>query len=345
MRVCLIGCGRVARHYAYLKNENLLEFVDFVSCFDVLTNKTDELTNLLGSRKITNRQELFEQKNIDFALILTPSGDHFRTALDFLEHGFSVIVEKPITLIPSQIDLLSRKAEANGLSIFSILQNRFNPAVQKFRSLLDSGSVGRVLVGGLRLRWGRNTQYYEDGWHGTWLMDGGVTSQQAIHHIFALDQLFGPITELSAMSSNRRFQIEGEDTLIGLARTASGSMFTIEVTTTSYQGDYEGTISLLTEKGVYELGGLSLNRLTLLNNPSGEVQVILEQSIPNGYGFGHVEELRRIERVLGCSSGPIVDLGDSKRALLLVHSLYKSVELGGSIVKVADNVESRRLGV
>ena len=40
-----------------------------------------------------------------------------------------------------------------------------------------------------KVRWCREQEYYEDGWHGTWKMDGGVVSQQAIHHLDALQWL------------------------------------------------------------------------------------------------------------------------------------------------------------
>ena len=37
------------------------------------------------------------------------------------------------------------------------------------------------------LLWCRYQNYYNDDWHGTWKMDGGVINQQAIHYIDILD--------------------------------------------------------------------------------------------------------------------------------------------------------------
>ena len=53
------------------------------------------------------------------------------------------------------------------------------------------------------LLWCRYQNYYNDDWHGTWKMDGGVINQQAIHYIDILRWLFGPIEEVFCYMSNR----------------------------------------------------------------------------------------------------------------------------------------------
>ena len=52
----------------------------------------------------------------------------------------------------------------------------------------------------VRLRWCRLQEYYNDGWHGTWAQDGGVTNQQAIHHVDALTWICGNAKAVSAKS-------------------------------------------------------------------------------------------------------------------------------------------------
>ena len=46
-------------------------------------------------------------------------------------------------------------------------------------------------------------EYYEDGWHGTWAQDGGVTNQQAMHHVDALTWICGDVESVCAISAKR----------------------------------------------------------------------------------------------------------------------------------------------
>ena len=345
MKLGIIGCGRVSMHYSELKNQGKLDFIEFVSCYDSNSKKAYELSENLGCKVYEEEEDFLSQQDLDFVLVLTPSGNHFNTASKLLRNGMSVIIEKPMTLIPKELKVLENIAHLNRTSIYGILQNRFNPAVVELENMIRTNQIGRLLVGGLRLRWGRTEEYYSDGWHGTWLMDGGVISQQGVHHIFALDQLFGPIIEVAAISSNRRFNIKAEDSLVGYARTFDGALFTLELTTSSYQGDYQAEISCLTEKGLFELGGISLNTLKFRNNGTKEEKILAHEEVLNGYGYGHVQELMRIKADLEKNKLPIIDINNSRRALMLIHSIYSSIENGGKPVKVIESNVSKRLGV
>ena len=64
--------------------------------------------------------------------------------------------------------------------------------------ILEFGSVS------VRLRWCRFQDYYNDGWHGTWSQDGGVTNQQAIHHVDALTWICGEVESVCAISAKER---------------------------------------------------------------------------------------------------------------------------------------------
>ena len=74
-----------------------------------------------------------------------------------------------------------------------VFQNRFNKSVRYLKSLIDKNKIGKIVTVSLSLLWCRYQNYYNDKWHGTWLNDGGVINQQAIHHIDVIRYLFGPI--------------------------------------------------------------------------------------------------------------------------------------------------------
>ena len=56
----------------------------------------------------------------------------------------------------------------------------------------------------------RFQEYYEDEWHGTWLNDGGVINQQAIHHVDATTYLVGGVKSLVSYGSNLSNKLQAE---------------------------------------------------------------------------------------------------------------------------------------
>ena len=53
-------------------------------------------------------------------------------------------------------------------------------------------------------------EYYDnDAWRGTWMQDGGVIANQAIHHIDMLQWFFGDVESVFAKNINALLDIEG----------------------------------------------------------------------------------------------------------------------------------------
>ena len=90
-------------------------------------------------------------------------------------------------------------------------------------------------------------EYYEDGWHGTWKMDGGVLSQQAIHHLDALNYLLGPINLLSQNLQEELINLK-QDTIVSIFVNSDGSSGTFEATTAARPKDIEASLSITGER-------------------------------------------------------------------------------------------------
>jgi UDP-N-acetyl-2-amino-2-deoxyglucuronate dehydrogenase len=196
----------------------------------------------------------------------------------------------------------------------------------------------------LKLRWGRDESYYNDGWHGTWKFDGGVVAQQAIHHIFAVDSLIGPIKNVYALRSNKRHKIECEDTCNGIFELMDSTYITFELTTASSNGDFEAAISLLTENGVFEVNGRALNNLEYRKSFNSDVKKIITEEVTSGYGFGHVQEIRNFVKLVETKKNGFINIYDGKRAVKLVHAVYSSIEKN-KWINLESNFESKKLGV
>ena len=349
VRALLLGCGRVAAHYVDVLTGALgenVEGIEIVGTCDVIADRAQDLAARLGGEATTDLGQALESLRPDLVVVMTPSGDHHRHARQVLEWGAHVLVEKPVTMRPDEAEDLIALAAERGLHCGVAMQNRLNPAVMAVRAV--RGELGELVTASARLRWARFQDYYEDGWHGTWAMDGGVINQQALHHLDALQWICGPIEAVCAAGTRRANTLEAEDTLTAVLRFASGALGTIEATTAARPVDLEASLTLTAERGSVSIGGIALNRIVAWDvegHDADEVMRLHSREVRNGYGDRHVPVLQTmVDAVAGRVSAPAVTAADGAEVIRLIHALYRSVETGGW-VRLADHPVSELLGV
>ena len=78
--------------------------------------------------------------------------------------------------------------------MFVVFQHRLNPCILNLKRILKKKVIGKIFLFCSRLYWSRDKNYYKkSNWRGTWKHDGGVTTNQGIHTIDILVNLFGSI--------------------------------------------------------------------------------------------------------------------------------------------------------
>ena len=349
IRVGILGAGRVVlNRYTEVFRDELRDVQVTLVC-DTVPERADKIAGELGAKAVYDRADLYRSRDVDLVLVATESGKHLEHAVESLEAGKHVIVEKPPTLVPEEITQVEELARAKGLMYAVIFQNRLNPAMRILKQHYDEGRFGKLVLATIRLRWCRYQDYYEDGWHGTWKMDGGVINQQAIHHVDALQWVCGPVSAVCAAQTRALNQLEAEDTTVATVKFVNGALGVIEATTAARPEDFEASISVVGEKGLVLIGGIALNKIQTWNfvqtrPEDSEIPAKYSQEVPTGYGLSHgplVQEI--IDRLNQGRLDPPITGADSIPTVRLVHALYKSDEIGGW-VKLDDNPVSSRLG-
>jgi len=349
IHIGVLGAGRVVQHRIAEVLMNELKDACVLMVCDKVSERADKVALQLGAKAVYDMSVLLENKEVDVVLIATESGNHFKHSREVLEAGKHVIVEKPPALLPDEIMKNEHYAQQRGLMFAVIFQNRLNPAIQILKNTYNDGRFGKIVLSTIRLRWCRYQEYYKDGWHGTWAMDGGVLSQQAIHHLDALQWICGEVNQVSAMQSNALNQLEAEDTTVATVRFENGALGVIETTTAARPEDFEASISIVGEKGFVVVGGIALNKIDAWKfvdeRPEDKtVPQRYSQEVPTGYGLSHGPLIQQIVDRLnsGIIDSPITG-SDAVPTMRLVHALYRSAEIGG-MVRLEDNQLSERLG-
>ncbi len=340
LKYAIIGCGRISPNHIAAAIENNLEIV---AICDIVESKMDETIakfNLPDSvKKYKNYKEMVKVEKLELIAICTESGKHGKIALDCIESGSNLIIEKPIALSLEEADSIINKSREKNVKVCACHQNRFNKSVQKIREAVEEKRFGRLLHGTAHIRWNRGEDYYKQApWRGTWEQDGGALMNQCIHNIDLLRWMMGDeITEVVGMTDNliHKF-IDAEDLGMALIKFSNGSYGLIEGTNNVYPRNLEETLYIFGENGTVKAGGKSVNIIEewmfadQLDNPD-EVKEKFHENPPTVYGFGHNPLYADVIDAIKNDRDPYITAVDGRRALELVLAIYKSSAEGKSV--------------
>lgn len=342
MRYALIGCGRISPNHVVAAKNNHLEICAL--CDIVKSNAEDKVVKFDLPQSTTiyeDYHEMLLREKPELVAIATESGKHAQIALDCIEAGCNLIIEKPIALSLEDADKIISLADKKGVKVCANHQNRFNKSVQKIREAVDKNRFGNMFYGTAHIRWCRDYEYYHRApWRGTWEQDGGALMNQCIHNIDLLRWMMGDeVEEVVGMTDRLNHEyIDAEDLGIALVKFTKGGYGIIEGTTDIYPKNLEETLYLFGEKGTVKAGGASVNLIEewrfsdMLDDPDA-VKAECGENPPNVYGFGHTPLYADVIDAIVNDRQPYVDARAGRRALELVLAIYKSAA-EGTVVKL-----------
>lgn len=349
LRYALIGCGRISPNHVAAAISNELEIVGLCDVVPEKMENTVKDFNLSPSTpQYTDYKEMLEKEKPQLVAICTESGSHGQIALDCIEAGANLIIEKPIALSLQEADQIIEKAKEKNVKVCACHQNRFNKSIQKIREAVEEERFGRLLHGAAHIRWNRGEDYYTQApWRGTWEQDGGALMNQCIHNIDLLRWMMGnEIVEVVGMTDNLKHDfIQAEDLGIALVKFANGSYGLIEGTTNIFPTNLEETLYIFGDRGTVKAGGKSVNIIEewLFADKKDDPEEVKEkyhENPPSVYGFGHTPLYTDVIDAIKNDRDPYVTAEDGRRALELVLAIYKSAAEGKSVKLPLENVST-----
>jgi len=123
IRVGVVGVGYLGRAHARIYSE--LEGVELVGVSDTDKGRAMEVARLTGSRPFFDYSGFFGK--VTAVSIVVPTALHYKVAMDFLNNGIDIFIEKPITANLKDAEDLIRVAKEKGLILQVGHIERFNP--------------------------------------------------------------------------------------------------------------------------------------------------------------------------------------------------------------------------
>lgn len=349
MKFALIGCGRISPNHIEAAKQNSLHIVAICDLFeDRMKDMVLQFDLSNDVRMYTDYREMIANEKPDLVAICTESGKHASIALDCINAGCNLIIEKPIALSIADADAIIKAADEKELVVSACHQNRFNKSIRKIRDAYEKKRFGRLFHGAAHIRWNRGWEYYSRAkWRGTWEQDGGALMNQCIHNIDLLRWMMGDeIDEVFAYTDRLNHPyIEAEDLGLALIRFKNGAYGLIEGTNNVYPKNLEETLYIFGEKGTVKAGGQSVNLIeewcfSDALDDAEQVKREYHENPPNVYGFGHTPLYADVVDAINNKRQPAVTAEDGKHAMELVLAIYKSAAEGKPVKLPLENAST-----
>ena len=144
VKIGIIGTGWIAG--SHIISYKKMEDVEVVACADLIPGKAEAFCEKYGinARCYESGHAMLEAEELDGVSICTYNCQHAPCAIDALEHGVNVMLEKPFTVtLEEAVEVM--KAEKKSGKILTIgYQPRMSANIQMIKKIIDSGELGQV---------------------------------------------------------------------------------------------------------------------------------------------------------------------------------------------------------
>lgn len=142
-KIGIVGAGYVSGHH--LRALRSLPLVQVVGIADLDFDRVQTVARKFNiPRAYANVEELLAS-GVDVVHVLTPPAFHAKIAIQALQAGAHVLVEKPMAETPEQCEEMMAAAASCGRTLCVVHSARFDPIVQRGVELVKSGSIGSVI--------------------------------------------------------------------------------------------------------------------------------------------------------------------------------------------------------
>jgi predicted dehydrogenase len=193
--------------------------------------QAEELARSVGVPWFANYDELIEAAQPRGVMVATPNVTHAPVAIDCLQRGVPVIVEKPIAPTVEDAQRICEVSQRQGVAALVGHHRRYNPIARRAKEVIASGKLGRPVAATVLCTMLKPDEYFDVVWRRQ--RGGGPILINLIHDVDLLRHLFGEIESVQAVVSNAVRGFVVEDTSAIVCKFRNGAVGTITVSDTA----------------------------------------------------------------------------------------------------------------
>ncbi len=204
MKVGIVGCGQIATvHIPYVRSQ---PGATIVGLYDANEGRARETAGRFGIENVCRTLgELLEAHRPDVVHVLTPPQTHAPLAIQAMEAGCHVLVEKPMAVNLDEAEAMETTARRHGVKLCVDHNHLFDPAVVQARATVAQGIIGDLVsvetfegffVGA------PDNPYVQPGSADHWVhrLPGGIFQNLAPHPVYLLLAFLDPPKTLHAVA-------------------------------------------------------------------------------------------------------------------------------------------------
>lgn len=178
VNVGVIGVGAMGYNHARVYYK--LEEANLVAVSDVSERTLNKVAKKYDAKGFTDYEDLLKDHEIEVVSVCVPTTFHHDVVMEAIKYGKHVLVEKPIAFTLKEAEDMISAAKEAGVILATGHVERFNPAVQKAKELIDNDVIGDIVSASAK----------RVGPFPPRIKDVGVTIDLAIHDLDVMNYLF-----------------------------------------------------------------------------------------------------------------------------------------------------------
>lgn len=227
-KIGVIGLGGVAQ-LVHLPNLIALPNVEVSAVAEINRNRLQVISDKFRiKQKFSNYKDLLEKSDVDAVIIATPTSTHKDIAIDCLQAGKDVLVEKPLARTYMEAKQIAEAAKKFKRKLMVGMNLRYRPDTMLLRSFINSNEIGDPFY--IKCGWIRKQSSSEKWFTKKEESGGGVIIDLGIHLLDMALWLLG-YPEISSVSSNNfhHYTKNVEDTSISCIKCKNAAIINLEV--------------------------------------------------------------------------------------------------------------------
>jgi UDP-N-acetylglucosamine 3-dehydrogenase len=217
LKVAVIGVGAMGKNHVRIYWE--LPNLDFVGIADSDKDLGESISKRYGVDYFQDFRKLLDTRKPDAVTIAVPTANHFDVALEAIQRGIHVLIEKPIAPSIEQGEKIIQAAQQHQVKLMIGHVERFNPAVVALKEKIQAGKIGKVFQLDAR----------REGPFPARISDVGVVIDLSVHDIDIMRSVSGSEVVRVYAETEQRIHTKHEDLLTGLLRFEDKSVGTLNV--------------------------------------------------------------------------------------------------------------------
>lgn len=323
VNVAIVGLGWVAQ-VVHIPILDKLPDASVVAVCDTDKARARYVSDKLGIKNVyTDIKQMLHQEDINAVHVCTPTDSHAPVAIECLQAGKDVLVEKPLARTYKEALEIVKAAKENKRKLMVGMNNRFRPDAMILRSFIEAGELGEIF-------------YTKGGWlqrqsnQRTWrtrkeISGGGVFIDAGIVMLDMSLWMMGypDIEKVSAMAYYHETK-DVEDSGVVMLRMKNGTTITIEV---SWSLNIEDDIFYCNVFG--KSGSARLNPLRLNKQMHGNLVNMTPAKLEKPQSLYKRSYENEIRHFIGAVRGlhPVISTGEEAvQRMRILDAIYESAK-------------------